>query len=413
MRKKGRTKRKSYVRYLGLLLGLIAFAGVLSGCGKSGASGKTETAGEEYTVTFYDGDTVITTQKAAAGSTIAEITPDEVGYTKNDSNFGGWYGTKDYTHAFDFGTVITKDTNIYSQWVSAIQDDRQWLIAGESQAGGPLQIIGWNGGAVDVDGVTNIFTKVDGKNEFTLTLDLYAGDQFQISLQDENGAWIMDDAGTTIARGGQYLVVNDYMASAGGGLGAGQANIVVSESGNYTLTLTTDPVDSNFGEITVVRNGDAPDISLDRSDYTWYLYGFSLKGQEADSILKDMNWGNGYDSEVGLTDPAPYAMKKISDNKPDGTGTWLFTGQFDEGDEFLLAYLTVDGNHLSAEEGTMFKYDSVTQWNGIEDHFESMGMGDNIGVKVAGTYTIQLTVTLDSTSGLLQGSIEIWDSAER
>jgi hypothetical protein len=406
-------KKKVHFRHLGLLLGLIALAGLLAGCGKGGDDGAAETTGEnEYTVTFYDGDTVITTKKAASGSTVAEIIPDEVGYSKDGATFGGWYATKDYTHAFDFGTVIDKDTNIYSQWVSAQQDDRQWLIAGESQSGGPLQIIGWNGGAVDKDGVTNIFAKEPDKNEFILTIDLYVGDQFQICLQDENGAWLTDDQGVTIARGGQYLAANDYMAGASGGLGAGQANIVVSEAGNYTLTLTTDPVDNNFGEITVTRNGDAPDISLDRSDYTWYLYGYAAKGQEAASILKDMNWGSGYDTEAGLTDPAPYAMKKISDNKPDGTGTWLLTGQFDVGDEFLLAYLTVNGKQLSAEEGTLFKYDSVTKWNGMEDNFEAMGMGNNIGVKVAGTYTMQLTVTLDTASGLLKGDIEIWDNAD-
>jgi hypothetical protein len=348
----------------------------------------------------------------AVGSTVSEVSPEAVGYSKEGAAFGGWFATKDYNHAFDFGTVIEKDTNVYSQWVSALQDERQWLLAGESQSGGPLQTIGWNGGAVDLDGVSNIFTKEADKNEFTLTVDLYVGDQFQICLQDENGAWLMDDGGATIARGGQYLAANDFMASAGGGLGDGQANIVVSQAGNYTLTLTTDPVDNNLGEIVVTRNGDAPEITLDRSAYTWYLYGYAANGQEAASILKDMNWGSGYDTEAGLTDPAPYAMKKVSDNAPDGTGTWLLTGQFDVGDEFLLAYLTINGKQLSAEEGTLFKYDSVTQWNGMEDNFESMGMGNNIGVKTAGTYTIQLTVTEDTASGLLQGAIEVWDNAD-
>ena len=230
------------------------------------------TDGEEgYTVTFYDGTTVITTREVAQGGTVAEFEPSDVGYEKEGYNFSGWYATSDFTHDWSFETAIEQDTNVYSMWTSSQQDTRQWLIAGSSSAGGPLAAIGWNGGPIEgANG--NILTKTEGKNEFTITIDLYAGDQFQFCIQDEDGEWNTDDANGGGARGGQYLVENEYMSAPGTGLGDGQVNITVSVSGNYTLTLTTDAVDKNVGSITVVRNGEAPEVTVDRSDYTWYIY---------------------------------------------------------------------------------------------------------------------------------------------
>ena len=123
-----------------------------------------------YTVTFYDGSTVITTQTVEEGETATEITPSDAGYSKEGYTFNGWYATSDYTHDWSFSTAITSDTNVYSQWLSAALDTRQWLIAGSSSAGGPLASIGWNSGALTGD-VTNVLTQTAGKNEFTITID--------------------------------------------------------------------------------------------------------------------------------------------------------------------------------------------------------------------------------------------------
>lgn len=48
-----------------------------------------------------------------------------------------------------------------------------------------------------------------------------------------------------------------------------------------------------------MRNGDAPEITIDRTSYSWYIYGTSSEQNET-SILGDMNWGGGY-GEEGLT----------------------------------------------------------------------------------------------------------------
>ena len=116
----------------------------------------------DYKVTFYDGETV-------------EFTPEDVGYEKEGFAFDAWYATSDFTFDWSFDTEITENKNVYSSWYSTEPDTRQWTIAGESSAGGPLREIGWNGGISDA----NLLTKSADKNEFTITIDLYAGDKFQ------------------------------------------------------------------------------------------------------------------------------------------------------------------------------------------------------------------------------------------
>lgn len=364
---------------------------------------------EEYTVTFYDGTTVITTREVEEGGKVAEFEPIDVDYEKEGYVFNGWYATSDFTHDWSFDTVIDKDTNVYSMWSSSKEDTRQWTIAGSSSAGGPLAAIGWNGGPIEGEN-GNILKKTEGKNEFTITIDLYVGDQFQFCIQDEEGVWNTDDASGGGARGGQYLEENEYMSAPGTGLGDGQVNITVSVSGNYTLTLTTDAEDKNVGSIKVVRNGDAAEVTIDRSDYTWYIYGNSSAETSAESVLAGTNWG----ANVTSLQYSAYEMFKISDNEADGTGTWTQTWTLAEGDEFLLAYcLLKEEGGIAAQDGTMFYYPDIDEFNGEDAAFKKAdGMGSNIVVVEGGTYTFTLTVTLNKTSNMLEGSIEVDKTAD-
>ena len=391
---------KAKMKKIGVLTALImVFAlslGVVTACSQG-----------DYKVTFYDGETVITEKWVNSGEKIEEFTPEDVGYEKEGFAFDAWYATSDFTFDWSFDTEITENKNVYSSWYSTEPDTRQWTIAGESSAGGPLREIGWNGGISD----TNLLTKSADKNEFTITIDLYAGDKFQLCVQDENGVWQSTDDGTIISRGGQYLEENEYMSAPGTGLGDGQVNITVGTSGNYTLTLTTDIYNNDYGKITVVRKGDAPEITIDRTSYSWYIYGTSAEENDT-SILGGMNWGGGY-GEEGLTSASPYAMKKTSDNNPDGTGTFVLTGKFNMDDEFLFAVLTVGDKRLNAESGTMFYYQDIDEFNGLEENFTGSGedgTSGNIKVKTAGFYTFTLTVTLNEETNMLEGSIEVEDN---
>lgn len=392
---------KSKLRKVTVILTIIMLMtltlGLVAACGENPSD-----SGTSYKVTFYDGTTVIATETVEEGKKVEEFEPADKGYSKEGYTFNGWFATSDFTHDWSFDTAITKDTNVYSQWQSSKQDTRQWTIAGSSSAGGPLAEIGWNGGPI---AEKNILTKTEGKNEFKITLNLYKGDQFQFCIQNAEGKWNTNDAEGGGARGGQYLKENEYMAAPGTGLGDGQVNITVNVSGNYTLTLTTDADDKNVGAITVVRNGDAPAVTIDRSDYTWYIYGNSKATTTTESVLSGTNWG----AEVDKLQYSPYEMFKISDNKADGTGTWMQTWTLAEGDEFLLAYCTLkEEGGIRAEDGTMFYYTNITEFNGDNACFKkSDGMGSNIVVVKGGTYTFTLTVTLDDETNTLQGAVEV------
>ena len=363
----------------------------------------------KFTVTFYDGTTVITEKEVEEGGKVAAFEPSDVGYEKEGFAFDGWYATADFTFDWSFDTAIDKDTNVYSMWTSSKEDTRQWTIAGSSSAGGPLAAIGWNGGPIEGEN-GNILKKTEGKNEFTITIDLYVGDQFQFCIQDEEGVWNTDDASGGGARGGQYLEENEYMSAPGTGLGDGQVNITVSVSGNYTLTLTTDAEDKNVGSIKVVRNGDAAEVTIDRSDYTWYIYGNSSAETSAESVLAGTNWG----ANVTSLQYSAYEMFKISDNEADGTGAWTQTWKLAEGDEFLLAYcLLKEEGGIAAQDGTMFYYPDIDEFNGEDAAFKKAdGMGSNIVVVEGGTYTFTLTVTLNSETNTLEGSIEVDKTAD-
>ena len=391
---------KSKLRKVTVILTIIMLMtltlGLATACGGNSSDSPTS-----YKVNFYDGTTVIATETVEEGKKVEEFEPADKGYSKEGYTFNGWFATSDFTHDWSFDTAITKDTNVYSQWQSSKQDTRQWMIAGSSSAGGPLAGIGWNGGPI---AGKNILTKTEGKNEFKITLNLYKGDQFQFCIQDAKGNWNTNDAEGGGARGGQYLKENEYMAAPGTGLGDGQVNITVNVSGNYTLTLTTDADDKNVGAITVVRNGDAPAVTIDRSDYTWYIYGNSKAATTTESVLSGMNWG----AEVEKLQYSPYEMFKISDNKADGTGTWMQTWTLAKGDEFLLAYCTLkEEGGIRAEDGTMFYYTNITKFNGDNACFKKSGMGSNIVVVKGGTYTFTLTVTLDTATNTLKGAIEV------
>ncbi len=403
-----KSKLKKFVLLVAAVMVLAFALGIAAACDDSEEEPTTET----FTVTFYDGTTVITTREVEEGGKVAEFTPADVEYTKDGYTFGGWYATADFTFDWSFDTAIERDTNVYSMWTSSAEDTRQWLIAGSSSAGGPLAAIGWNGGPIEGEN-GNILAKTADKNEFTITINLYAGDQFQFCIQyyeDGEWKWNTDDASGGGARGGQYLIENDYMSAPGTGLGDGQVNITVSVSGNYTLTLTTDAEDPNVGSITVVRNGDAPEVTVDRSDYTWYIYGNSTAETTAESVLSGTNWG----ADVTSLQYSAYEMFKISTNEADGTGTWTQTWTLAAGDEFLLAYCTMrDTGGIAAQDGTMFYYTDIDKFNGEDAAFKKAdGMGSNIVVVEGGTYTFTLTVTLNSETNTLEGSIAVEKTAD-
>lgn len=81
-----------------LRLGVLLFSSIalLASCGAKDNSKK-------YTVTFYDGETVLKEEKVKENEKVARFEP-----TKENYDFVNWYATPSYNHLFDFDTEIKK-----------------------------------------------------------------------------------------------------------------------------------------------------------------------------------------------------------------------------------------------------------------------------------------------------------------
>ena len=64
---------------------------------------------ESFTVTYYDGETVLKTETVKKGERATEWTPEKEGYT-----FIDWYGEPSMTHKFDFNNAITANTAVFA-----------------------------------------------------------------------------------------------------------------------------------------------------------------------------------------------------------------------------------------------------------------------------------------------------------
>ncbi len=319
---------------------------------------------KEYTVTFYDGESVLKTETVKEGEKATTWTPSKDGYT-----FEGWYATPNFSHAFDFDAAINENKSAFAQWSSAQQsvDTREFYILGS----GTSQILSASNWGKVFDDTTKM-TKAADKNEYTYTVDLQVGDQFQFAIND---SWHNQ-------RGFGYLktltLEDGTVAFSGTGtLGENAAyrmNIKCELSGNYTFTLTTHPDDDTYetnnasysesnkesfninplDSITWVRNGD---VSTTTNVVTTYY----IKGAQI------TNWKDFYNSSTQL----------VAENCVHTLSVYL-----KEGDEFMFTSLnTIDGE---ASVGTEY-----LRGSNLDDASKAYvtTAGGNMTAKANGTYT--------------------------
>ena len=96
-----------------ILLGLgalsfVSLATVLTSC---------DELEQKYKVTFYNGTEVVESQNVIYGfNAKVPAAPEKTG-----AKFNGWYLDEGLTVAFDFGSIIEKDTSLYAGWVNESQ----------------------------------------------------------------------------------------------------------------------------------------------------------------------------------------------------------------------------------------------------------------------------------------------------
>lgn len=234
--------KKRFKKVLGIMLAVTVALMSLAACG-----GK-----EEITVTLMNGTTQLGQVTGESGTVLKDFEKYE---TLEGYEFLGWFETPTFLESSkkDLATAtFDKDTTLYGSFKSTevTEDSRLWYVVGAGAS--PVLLASNWAGKVDDSVKDACQLKATGKatNEFAITLDLYAGDQFQV-IHD----WAWDGQ-----KGyGCFTTIDGTQMENGGGLGGTSktSNINVIMDGNYTITLTTDPDNSLQDTLVIVRNGDA------------------------------------------------------------------------------------------------------------------------------------------------------------
>ena len=364
-------KRKWIVMALVLVLGMAAFA----------ACKPDEPETPVFTVTYYDGTTVLKTEEVEEGGYATDWEPE----AKEGMEFSDWYVDAGLNRVFDFeGEAITADKSLYAGYVAVGTDDtRTWAIVGSGQ-GDILSSSAWGTVITDV----HALEKTEGENEFTITLDLYEDDQFQFatdtSWMNQRGFGYIPLADRTMTVDGEEVTP----FSGGGGIGETadkQGNIIVEYPGNYTLTLTTYPDEdyyddnvnnglvsiSNFDTITYEYNGPAAELSSTVTE-------FYIKGQDI------TQWGDMYNPATQMT--------RVG-------STYTLTVYLKAGDQVMFTSLNVDRETGESTVGTT--YINVTN---LDEESASLftAAGNNMTVNTSGEYTF----TYDADSKTLSAALD-------
>ena len=364
-------KLKWIVMALVLVLGMAAFA----------ACKPDEPETPVFTVTYYDGTTVLKTEEVEEGGHATYWEPE----AKEGMEFSDWYVDAGLNRVFDFeGEAITADKSLYAGYVAVGTDDtRTWAIVGSGQ-GDILSSSAWGTVITDV----HALEKTEGENEFTITLDLYEDDQFQFatdtSWMNQRGFGYIPLADRTMTVDGEEVTP----FSGGGGIGETadkQSNIIVEYPGNYTFTLTTYPDEdyyddnvnnglvsiSNFDTITYEYNGPAAELSSTVTE-------FYIKGQDI------TQWGDMYNPATQMT--------RVG-------STYTLTVYLKAGDQVMFTSLNVDRETGESTVGTT--YINVTN---LDEESASLftAAGNNMTVNTSGEYTF----TYDADSKTLSAALD-------
>ncbi len=364
-------KRKWIAMALVLVLGMAAFA----------ACKPDEPETPVFTVTYYDGTTVLKTEEVEEGGYATDWEPE----AKEGMEFSDWYVDAGLNRVFDFeGEAITADKSLYAGYVAVGTDDtRTWAIVGSGQ-GDILSSSAWGTVITDV----HALEKTEGENEFTITLDLYEDDQFQFatdtSWMNQRGFGYIPLADRTMTVDGEEVTP----FSGGGGIGETadkQSNIIVDYPGNYTFTLTTYPDEdyyddnvnnglvsiSNFDTITYEYNRPAAELSSTVTE-------FYIKGQDI------TQWGDLYNPATQMT--------RVG-------STYTLTVYLKAGDQVMFTSLNVDRETGESTVGTT--YINVTN---LDEESASLftAAGNNMTVNTSGEYTF----TYDADSKTLSAALD-------
>lgn len=340
--------KKKMKKILSVVLTVIMSAMMLCACGEDEAA--------DITVTFMNGEAELGKVTAKAGEVLTDYAQFE---TVENAEFLGWYETPTFLESSlkDLSTATFEaDTVLYGSFknTNVAEDTRLWYVVGAGTSP-VLSASNWAGSVDDsVKADCQLVATGNATNEFAITLDMYAGDQFQV----------IHDWGWDGQKGfGAFTTIDETQMENGGGLGgsAATANVNVLMDGNYTITLTTDPDNAAQDTLTIVRNGDA---SADAADIEVEEEPAYVVNENTSIVVKG-SWVSDWSENKDL-------------ERVDGTNTFKITMDLDAGIE--LYFMVWDSGE-----------DTGLGMNGsnVADDGSRALLEDAYNVKVldAGTYT--------------------------
>ena len=332
-------------KFLALLLCGLLCTFMLAACGKETASSEDQQVQEEektpITIKFLDGKEELGVITINAGEKVTGYEQYEVkeGYT-----FLGWFKTPsfmEYSKQDLTEATFKEDTRLFASFKSdtATPDTRSWYIVGEGSAP-VLKNSAWAGADVTDADKEACELKATGNatNEYSLTLDLFEGDKFQLihdwQWEDQKGYGLM---------GG----LDAELFESGGGLSGDSktSNVGVLKSGNYTITLTTDPDEPAYDTVVIVRNGD-PAGAPAEADAPY------VPDENTRAVMKG-SWVADWSENIDLTRDGSSNVFSITKEFAAGTEIYimLWDGDKDTGVGFNSGSVKDDASKALLEDG--------------------------------------------------------------
>ena len=357
--------KKQIKRFMSVLLATVtAFA--MIACGRkeepaaASVSEEVTAPAKTITVTFMHGEDVLGKVEAEAGKVLDPSTYSSFEEVE-DGVFAGWYKTPTYLEVSKKDLTVDtfdEDTKLYACIKSSVvsEDTRKWYIVGSSSFEGPLKASAWaDANADDATKAAAELTSTGNMNEFSITIDLYKGDEFQV----------IPDWGWEGQLGFGYLSEFDESClESGGGLSgvAKTSNIKVLTDGNYTLTITTNPDDEALTTFKAVRNSDPLN---------------EASAAEEEPYVVNENTG------VKVKGSWVADWSELKDLTANGDGTFTIEMELEAGTE--LYFSVFDGD---TDTGLGFKGSNVTD----ADSLALLEDADNVKVSADGTYVFTVDV---------------------
>ena len=325
--------------------------------------GNQDDTADQVTVSWYQGSKLLKEEKIDKGSKVTSWEPTVEGKT-----FTGWYAEASLAQPFDFDKAIEADTDIFAAFKSDeyVEDTNSYYLIGTGA--GDMGKAAWDHAKAEAN-LTMTKENIEKANVYTITIDMYAGDMFQICF---GGNWD-GQVGIGLVEGAEYCDGVNFYDNATY-TAADKKVAQVKNAAGEVVFIGSDEYNKGF-EVWNIKLADGMDGKY-KFTYTTYPNAGAYNKITFELVEKlepmtethSMHLVGEFNSWNANDDNADFHLK-ASDDK----ATWS-------------GFLTVTADDLAADGDVQFKVVNqiVGSWHGIG--------GENIALTEAGVYAVRFTV---------------------